>query len=81
MDANALARRLFHQAAEPYRPHLSVVYGELSNEPKQEVIPGLSAFAQQSFQADRVHLVKACSLEPRDWHEISSASLSRANGR
>ncbi len=76
VSANALACRLFGAAAKPYRPHLSIVYGEFTQEQKQEVIPDLTVFVGRSLHVDRFYLIQALSREPADWHQVWDAAMS-----
>ena len=75
MSANMLAAELFDRA-DAYGPHLSMAYGDFADSCKQQVIPRLTAFAGRSFRVDHVYLIRADSLEPKDWHEISNPAMS-----
>ncbi|HEU5324245.1 MAG TPA: 2'-5' RNA ligase family protein, partial [Methylomirabilota bacterium] len=70
MDAHVLARRVFHRTEVDYMPHLSLVYGRYPEGRRREIIARLPAAVRTSFGVNAVHLIKAESQDPRDWHEV-----------
>ena len=77
MEANVQARRLFNQANDPpYRPHLSLLYGTYPISLKTEIIAALPSFQGIHFSATTLHLIKAESTNPKDWHKIHAFPFS-----
>jgi 2'-5' RNA ligase len=75
MDANALAKRIFHQAERAYAPHLSLLYGLYPEVRKREIIARLGSGVRTWFEASAIHLIQADSGDPKDWHELSIAPM------
>jgi 2'-5' RNA ligase len=75
-QANALAQQVFERGADPYMPHLSLVYGSYSEARKREVVARLPAELRTAFVASAVYLIRADSDDPADWHEILRQPLN-----
>ena len=75
MKANALAKRVFHQPEKAYTPHLSLLYGVYPEMRKREITARLRSGIPASFEANAIHLIRADSSDPQDWHEISIAAM------
>jgi hypothetical protein len=72
MNANAVARDLFNQkSSQAFFPHLSLAYGSCSEAHKKLIIGSLAPDVQTTFEVTTLYLVKAGSLEPKDWQEIA----------
>jgi 2'-5' RNA ligase len=75
MNANACAGRIFKRPQEIYEPHVSLVYGDLLEERKKLIMPGLPEDVRTDFEANIVYLIRADSPHPRDWHELAAFRL------
>ena len=71
MNANIVAKQVLDQTEKTYTPHLSLVYGLYPEERKREIIARLRSRLPASFEATAIHLIRAESGDPKDWHEIS----------
>ena len=71
MSCHAMAAQAFGKAAEPYMPHVSLVYGSFPESRKLEIIRTLPPEVRTSFLVKSVTLIRSDSMEPRDWHEIA----------
>jgi len=70
-DAHALARRIFHRESNGrYLPHLSLLYGQYSENRKKDIIARLPASLSLPFEATHLSLIKARSEDPKDWEEM-----------
>lgn len=76
MDANSQARQAFNQAPGKYMPHLSLVYGSFSETRKREIIARLPDL-RLTFAATAVHVIRADSDDPKDWHEVGAYPIGR----
>lgn len=52
-------------------PHLSLAYGFYPEATKKLIINGVTADICASFEAKALHLIRAESHEPKDWHQIA----------
>ena len=75
LKANALAKQVFQQAERAYAPHLSLLYGLYPEMRKQTLVARLRSSVPASFEANAIHLIRADSDDPKDWHEISIATM------
>ena len=71
MSCHAMAAQAFGKEAEPYMPHVSLVYGSFPESRKLEIIGTLPAEVRTSFLVKSVTLIRSDSMEPKDWHEIA----------
>jgi hypothetical protein len=71
MGANSQARAVFGQAPGGYFPHLSLVYGSFPDTRKREIIARLPDL-RLSFEAVAVHVIKADTDDPKNWHELAA---------
>jgi 2'-5' RNA ligase len=69
MSANSQARRAFNQAPGKYMPHLSLVYGSFPDARKRDIIVRLPDLSL-SFETAAIHVIRADSDDPKDWHEV-----------
>ena len=74
------AATVFERDPQPYLPHLSLVYGSYPSSVKQTVIGRLPPEVRTSFIVETLHLIRADSLEPDDWHEIARFAFSTEAG-
>jgi Cyclic phosphodiesterase-like protein len=78
MSANASARCVFgHGGGGAYMPHMSLVYGLYPEALKRELIATLSAHLRMTFEATLLHLIRADSDDPKDWHEVAVVPMGR----
>jgi 2'-5' RNA ligase len=66
----ASALHAFDRPDEPFMPHVSLVYGSLTESRKQEIVARLPPELRTTFLATSLALVRADSPAPHDWHEI-----------
>jgi len=70
LKANEKAKEIFGRMDDPkYMPHLSLVYGNLTEEKKKDVIAETGENFGISFVAGSIHLVKTTG-ETTDWKKI-----------
>jgi 2'-5' RNA ligase len=70
-DAHALARRIFHQEGDGrFLPHLSLLYGQYSENRKKDIIAKLPASLSLPFEATHLSLIRSRSEDPKDWEEM-----------
>ena len=76
MNANAEARDLFHQKSnQAFFPHLSLAYGSCSEAHKKLIIGSLTRDLRTTFEVTTLYLIRADSLEPKDWHVLTGSDL------
>lgn len=64
------------QPAEPFEPHLSLLYGRIDAPTKAQLARELGGRLNLSFTAPRVHLVNACEAVPAArWRTLHEAPL------
>ena len=56
--AAAESRRAFEMETKPFMPHLSLFYGNMSPEEKQDVIAQTGKILEFSFRVDKMFLMK-----------------------
>jgi 2'-5' RNA ligase len=79
MNANAVARDLFHQKSnQAFFPHLSLAYGSCSEAHKKLIIGNVAPDVRTTFEVETLYLIRADSLEPKDWHEIVLFPMDRS---
>lgn len=79
MNANAVARDLFRQKSDQaFFPHLSLAYGSCSEAHKKLIIDRLTPDIRTTFEVETLYLIRADSLEPKDWHEIGLFPMDRS---
>lgn len=77
MEANVRGKRIFNQPNDPpYRPHLSLLYGSYPVSLKARIIADLPSFQGVHFAVTTLHLIRAESTNPKDWHRIHAFPLS-----
>jgi 2'-5' RNA ligase len=75
MGANRKARAIFGRSNDSgYMPHLSLVYGNLPNEKKEEVIERTGKNFAVTFTARSMHLF-SLEGEPREWYRVREFPL------
>ena len=60
---------------QPYVPHLSLLYGNYSQEQKEVFLKSVQVPSALSFEASTIHLYKT-SGKPHQWKKIYSCSLA-----
>ena len=71
LHVHALARQIFHQEDNShYLPHLSLVYGQYSENQKKDIIAKLPAALNHPFEVTHLSLIRAGSEDPKDWQEV-----------
>lgn len=73
-EARKNALRLFDVEEEDYMPHLSLLYGDLSQEDKERILNLLGREFFISFTAKNIVLVKTDG-KPDEWKRIHSAAF------
>lgn len=59
-----------------YMPHLSLYYGDVSEERRAVIVAGVPADATCSFSVESILLIRADSERPSDWHCVDRAPLA-----
>jgi len=73
LDAHTRARTVFHkEAAPPYMPHLSLLYGLYPKPLKEQIIGALSTSLSVQFTASVVTLFRVEGNSPNDWHKVQT---------
>jgi 2'-5' RNA ligase len=79
MDANSAARALFDtEETEEYMPHLSLVYGDLTRQMKQNIIRAIGGKIDVAFLVEEIHLYYTGG-QPRDWHCVLQMPCGQRN--
>jgi 2'-5' RNA ligase len=74
------AQQAFPEApVEPYRPHVSLLYGHPSAETKQTIVEALRGTLPESFEA-RALIVNATGPSVDDWRRVLRAELTPRPG-
>jgi hypothetical protein len=77
MEANTRAKTTFNQSDHfPYRPHLSLLYGGYPIAVRKQIIATLPSLQGIQFAVTTLHLIRAESTDPKDWHKIGTFPLS-----
>jgi 2'-5' RNA ligase len=75
MDANKKAREIFNYGPNTkYMPHMSLIYGNFSNELKNEIISDVGKDLNLEFKVDEISLY-SIKGKVKDWHDIGRFSL------
>ncbi len=75
-EAHEQAKVIFDKTpVSPFRPHVSLLYGLFPVRVKREVIASLPVDFPKTFLANELKLIRAESLNPRDWHLVETISL------
>ncbi|MDZ7772788.1 MAG: 2'-5' RNA ligase family protein [Balneolaceae bacterium] len=75
MAARRRAEKLFGlEAAEPYHPHLSLLYGDLDREEKERILNVMGREFHLRFSISSLLLIRTDGL-PRDWEHIHTAEF------
>lgn len=70
VNANLKARTLFSRRDEPpFMPHLSLVYGNLSAEAKENVLAEVIGIREYSFSVRKISLFST-SGSPHEWYHV-----------
>jgi len=74
MEANFLARKFFNDKRDyEYFPHLSLMYGEASNQTKEKIISEIKEI-NLKFKIDQIHLFSTAN-GPKNWYKIQTFNL------
>ena len=75
MEANQKARKMFGRETDPkYMPHLSLMYGNLPPQTKEEIIAEIGKEISVSFDVNSIHLFST-NGEPEDWYKVKEFML------
>lgn len=75
IEANNIAREAFNLEPNPeYMPHLSLMYGDLSPEIKEEILTDLGKEFDLSFEVKSIHLFSTTG-EVKDWSKVKECLL------
>lgn len=79
MEAHEVAKEIFGmRTAEPYRPHLSLLYGRIDAPAKARLAKDLGGHVNLSFIAGSIHLVNASAALPVSaWQTLHEVPLRR----
>jgi 2'-5' RNA ligase len=75
IDANRIVRQVFNRETDPsFMPHLSLLYGNLSEDFKQEIISEIGKKLSLSFQVEAIHVISTNGAVG-DWKKAAEISL------
>jgi 2'-5' RNA ligase len=75
-EAHEQAKAVFGKIPKsPFHPHVSLLYGLFPERVKREVIVSLPADLPKTFLANDLKLIRAESLNLKDWSEVETLSL------
>lgn len=80
MRLRTLAAAAFERDPHPYQPHLSLLYGSFASALKRAAIGRLPPEARTCFVAETLHLIRADSMAPQDWHHTARFAFTREQG-
>ena len=73
LDAHTHARTVFHkEAAPPFMPHLSLLYGVYPTSLKEQIIGALSTSLSVQFTASVVAVFRVEGNSPNEWHKVQT---------
>jgi 2'-5' RNA ligase len=75
LDFRRKVARTFQRPEKPYMPHLSLLYGDLAKEQRDEVASNLPSSLLLQISISSVQLIKATSLKPSDWSCVAQFPL------
>ena len=76
LDAHMRARTAFHkEAAPPFMPHLSLLYGLYPKPLKEQIVGSLSTSLSVQFTASGVTVFRVEGNSPNDWHKVQTFGL------
>ncbi len=75
IKANNIAREIFNLNLDPeYMPHLSLMYGNLNPETKEEILADSGKEFDISFEIKSIHLFSTTDAV-KDWHRVKELFL------
>ena len=80
MRLRTLAAEVFECDPQPFMAHLSLVYGSFASSLKQAAIRRLPSEVRTSFMVEALHLIRADSMAPHDWHEMARFAFTTKSG-
>jgi 2'-5' RNA ligase len=77
MEASLRARILFNREQDPkYKPHLSLMYGNIAPEIKRAIISEIRGDLKMKFKVNSINLVlSSSSIPPENWHILRRFNL------
>jgi 2'-5' RNA ligase len=76
LHANQAARGIFNRQKDPlYMPHISLLYGMISQDFKEDIIDQIGKSFNLSFDVTSIHIVATIG-EVSDWKKIAEIPLS-----
>ena len=75
LNAHAVARDVCDGIDAAYLPHLSLLYGHYPGELKSQIVERLRHRLPGPFVAKAIHLIRADSRDPKDWHDVFAAPM------
>jgi len=76
IKANFLARKIFNdERNEEYFPHLSLMYGNSSNQIKEKIISEIKEINLE-FGVDKIHLFSTAN-GPENWYKVKEFDLNK----
>ena len=70
------AGEVFALPSDGYMPHLSLYYGDVSEERRATIVADIPRQAACRFPVASIQLIRADSERPRDWHCVDKAPLT-----
>lgn len=71
---NSDARKIFNRQDPKYEPHLSLLYGNLSEQTKKEIVQTIGQELNVAFDVQSIHIIDS-DPERHKWHEIKELRL------
>lgn len=68
------AKKIFGKAADPYMPHLSLLYGDFSSDLKKKIISEIGPLQKSTFEVKNLHLF-CTEGEADEWYEVEEFPL------
>ena len=77
VEAHTRARTVFHQEdAQPYLPHLSLLYGFYPRSLKEQIIGTVAKSLRVKFTASAVTLFRVEGNSPNEWRKVQTFGFS-----
>ena len=75
LEANRVARDIFHREQEPrFMPHLSLLYGNFDVETKKQIIQAIGREFRRTFPVTALHLYSTTG-ETKEWYRVQEFEL------
>ncbi len=74
--ANSDAKRIFNRPDWTNEPHMTLLYGNLPDQTKKEIVQTIGQKLNVEFAAQSIHIIDS-EPERREWHEIGNIQLQK----